>query len=134
MSESTKVTTDLMAFQRARYDEDEREIRLVLQPDEPSPQLLSSHRAMHMVLMHQLETVWPTGGPRLFADIEAKRRILDLHSVVSFEDEDGHDIGRGCTECGYSAEYSDRGGWCETVRILGLPLADHPDYDESWRP
>lgn len=65
-------------------------------------------------------------------DIESKREILKRHYVVGFDDEDGHDIGRGCAECGYSAEYSDRGGWCETVRILAAPFSGEPDYKKDW--
>ncbi|MFE1361300.1 DUF6221 family protein [Streptomyces harbinensis] len=72
---------------------------------------------------------------RVLREVDAKRRILEIHHVIGgWEDEDGQDIGLGCNECGYSAEYSDRGGWCDTVRLLALPYADRPGYREEWRP
>ncbi|KAB2976017.1 hypothetical protein F8R89_30895 [Streptomyces sp. SS1-1] len=72
---------------------------------------------------------------RVLREIDAKRQILEIHHVIGgWEDEDGQDIGLGCNECGYSAEYSDRGGWCDTVRLLALPYADRPGFREKWRP
>ena len=72
---------------------------------------------------------------RVLREVEAKRRIVEIHRVVGgFEDEDMTDLGSGCSECGYSAEYGDRGGWCETLRLLALPYEDRPDYQEAWRP
>ena len=72
---------------------------------------------------------------RVLREIDVKRRVLEIHRVIGgWEDEDGQDIGLGCNECGHSAEYSDRGGWCDTVRLLALPYADRPGYREEWRP
>lgn len=72
---------------------------------------------------------------RALADVEAKRQIAEIHQVVGgFTDEDMTDLGPGCSECGYSAAYSDRGGWCETLRLLAEPYASHPDYREEWKP
>lgn len=80
-----------------------------------------------------IEHVALHGPDYVLADIESKRQIVELHHVVSFDDEDGHDIGRGCAECGYSAEYSDRGGYCETVRLLAAPFSGEPGYKaEEW--
>lgn len=69
--------------------------------------------------------------PRLeLADIEAKRRIVELHHI---SDEDVYDAdgierpGKDCTEC-----------WdefpCDTLRLLALPYAEHSDYREEWKP
>ncbi|MFT2014606.1 DUF6221 family protein [Streptomyces sp. 796.1] len=71
---------------------------------------------------------------RVLAEVDAKRRILDIHQVTSYDNsESGADEGYGCRECGWSAEYSDQGGWCETLRLLALPHVDHPDYQDTWR-
>lgn len=70
---------------------------------------------------------------RVLREVEAKRQILGIHRLAGYDFE-GRDVGPGCYECGHSAEYSDRGGWCETVRLLALPYADHPDYREEWKP
>jgi len=67
---------------------------------------------------------------RVVAECEAKRRILKLHHPPGFVfDADGmewndYDI---CHE-----DHEDMP--CELVRILALPYADHPDYEEGWRP
>lgn len=72
---------------------------------------------------------------RVLREVDAKRRIVEIHRVVGgFEDEDMTDLGSGCSECGYPAEYGDRGGWCETLRLLALPYEDRPSYQEAWRP
>jgi hypothetical protein len=35
-----------------------------------------------------------------------------------------------CTEVGPDAQ-----GWpCQTLRLLALPYADHPDYRPEWKP
>lgn len=72
---------------------------------------------------------------RVLREVEAKRRIVEIHRVVGgFEDEDMTDLGPGCSECGYSAEYGDRGGWCETLRLLASLYDDRPGCQEEWRP
>lgn len=58
------------------------------------------------------------------ADVDAKRRIIEVHSgrQLTVEPFDWHCL-NGC------------GSWpCPTLRLLALPYADHPDYNESWRP
>lgn len=71
---------------------------------------------------------------RVLAEVEAKRRILDLHAPSA----DG-------SECEYCSNlcHSGSGLWCpdphapypcETVRLLALPYADQPGYLEEWRP
>lgn len=72
---------------------------------------------------------------RVLAEVSAKRRIVEIHEVIGgFTNEGSTGLGLGCGECGYSAEYSNRGGWCETLRLLALPYAGHDDYREEWRP
>lgn len=67
------------------------------------------------------------GGPgdpsRVLARCKADRRIVELHQG-----------------CGYGTGFCDDGGhgWddggCANLALLALPYADHPDYDETWRP
>ena len=59
---------------------------------------------------------------RVLADVEAKRRII--------ADREHIDASAGDTE--WHSGYSD--GNYDALRALALPYADHPDYDESWRP
>lgn len=65
---------------------------------------------------------------QLLADVESKRRILELHR---------EDFG-GCRSC---AMGSGNGGSleptsfpCDTLMLLALPYAEHPNYNPSWRP
>jgi len=60
------------------------------------------------------------------AEVDAKRRIIDLHD----------DVSGGCRTC-MDAELSNDGpdaaAWpCPTLRLLALPYADHPGYREEW--
>lgn len=56
-----------------------------------------------------------THSRRTLAECEAKRRILDAHL--------------GCDDVSYSDAST-----CPDLRIVAAIYADHPDYDEAWRP
>ena len=69
-------------------------------------------------------TTIETPDPRLWAECEAKRRIVALHSS-----QDGVRFGY-CEQCwdgNTPLPYP-----CLTLRILALPYVDHPDHDEDW--
>lgn len=74
---------------------------------------------------------------RVLAEVAAKRKLLGAHRA----DKKGH-----CKTCarwttdmtddGYKLDHVAYEGVeapCLTRRLLALPWADHPDYDESWR-
>jgi hypothetical protein len=72
---------------------------------------------------------------RVLAECEAKRRIVELHAITVTEDWinpiDGpayRDDDHSCAICGWVRDA------CETVKLLALPYADHPDYEEEWKP
>ena len=104
------MSSDLITFLRARLDEDE-----------------------------QIDRKYVRHGHLLLADIEAKRQIIDVH-----QNED--DTCRVCCREAYMEEIWDgvhehvewrrnNEPWpCDTLRLLALPYADHPDYQEEWRP
>jgi hypothetical protein len=58
---------------------------------------------------------------RVLAEVEAKRLFLADHDGVHRCDWGEH---RG----------ADHLGWCTTLKRLALPYADHPDFDEDWKP
>ena len=60
---------------------------------------------------------------RVLAECEAKRRIVEVH--LSGE--------AWCDHCS-GGEHRGNPDACPTLRLLALPYADHPDYDETWRP
>jgi hypothetical protein len=69
---------------------------------------------------------------RVFAECEAKRRIVAAHPMKYLDRWD-------CSVCDACAnEFNDYwivgGGPCPTLILLALPYADHPDYQESWKP
>jgi hypothetical protein len=92
---------------------------------------------------------------RVLADVEPKRQIIDLHKLgypggepqygVHWEsynvyNEDGSIRGdrEYCVEDDeprppYYCETCQECGPCETLRLLALPFAAHPDYREEWR-
>jgi hypothetical protein len=68
---------------------------------------------------------------RVLAECEAKRRIVEMgrfsdspESAVDY----WLDEGRGLTPS------PGLGAMIDVLRLLALPYADHPDYDEAWRP
>jgi len=77
-----------------------------------------------------------TGWPRYLADIEAKRRIVELHTPfhVTTENDGLNWDYQGCGECSMPDGVEEGETWwpCETLRLLALPYADHPDFDERW--
>jgi hypothetical protein len=62
---------------------------------------------------------------RMARECEAKRRIVAEHPHLMFMVTDPKPA--ACDRCQVR-------GWCPTIRLLALPYADHPDYDEEWRP
>lgn len=79
------------------------------------------------------------GPSRVLAECEAKRRIVELHQLMDY---DQPYRGTPCCErCTAGGEYpaddgdTDEQNWpCPTLRALALPYADHPDYREEWKP
>lgn len=60
---------------------------------------------------------------RVLAEVDAKRRIIDLHKGVNDY----------CAECDLvRSNYPYHP--CTTLRLLALPYADRPGYREEWRP
>lgn len=59
---------------------------------------------------------------RILAECDAKRRIIELHS--------------GPHNC--ENVHTGQVGWnvnpCTTLELLALPYADHPDYQQEWKP
>ncbi len=104
---------DLIAFLRARLDEDETSV-------------ISGDCKCGDVQR-------PDCADRVLADVEVKRQIITEHEPI------GEVSGTFCSRCSQDEEQPPPVGWwipfpCRTLRLLALPYAGHPDYDESWRP
>jgi hypothetical protein len=121
----------LVAFLRARLDEDEQVARdagaeawrkaerpsiWVTRADGPVAQTKDFEDAAH-IARHD--------PARVLRDVEAKRRIIDLHAPRHADDYERW----GTSDCVACYDLTP----CRTVRLLALPYADHPDYREHWR-
>lgn len=113
-----RMSDDLVAFLRARLDEDEQAARacagdgkweardIAVYGQDLSPEV-RTHMARH-------------DPARVLADVEAKREVLRLAARAS----DYHETFMN----GFAAAL---GG---VLRWYALPHADHPDYRDDWRP
>jgi hypothetical protein len=113
---------DLVAFLRARLDEDEAVARDW--PDEMD------------VRWYKVPTYTPA---RVLREVEAKRAIVDLHQLetayLESRDDDYRPIKIPEVQCYICGWVSDLEGWaCQTLRALAAVYRDHPDYDPAWRP
>jgi hypothetical protein len=91
-------------------------VHLAYECNDPEGEQLSS--------MAEVSTNHPAHRSRVLAECAAKRRIVDLH----------RDARGDCYSCSGDHGSDPTAAPCETVRELALPYADHPDYDEAWRP
>lgn len=125
--------SDLVEFLRARLDEDEKIAR-----DASGARLWrwSVHDLMIINDAGHMQRFTPS---RVLAEVEAKRRIMDLHGPANsdgfFGDPEGHSGGCStCTDLDYAGLATADGDWpCKTLCLLAVPYADHPDYDPAWR-
>ena len=75
---------------------------------------------------------------RVLAECEAKRAVIELHTPVAPEPchcgvpWSRHEGPRPRTLCGECV--ASDGRYCNTMYLLALPYADHPDYREEWKP
>jgi len=134
------MTADLVAFLRARLNEDEQAAR----DASPAPWITKTGQpwlADHIVfgqskyMPNRISQVCDlTAGQtraadaahiirhdpaRVLAEVDAKRRILDLHKAMALNPDVHSDA---WTALG------------DVLHLLALPYADHPDYREAWRP
>lgn len=69
---------------------------------------------------------------RVLAELDAKLRVLELHTPIDDRYSLTQLVCRICNDGGLPVEPA---SWpCLTLRLLALPHADHPAYREDWRP
>ncbi|MER8233489.1 DUF6221 family protein [Streptomyces sp. NPDC094049] len=137
---------DLIAFLRARLNDDEQTARAVEDGSAPwngqwtanGPDALRTRNGHVLVYGH-----WSSDGrnlpmplkpglvdhiarhdpARVLAEVEAKRLLLTEYAEVRGNE---------------AADYEWAGGWArglgQAVAFLALPYADHPDYRPEWAP
>ena len=110
---------DLVQFLRNRLDDDEATARRV--PPNQAPVELRA-----LVSRAGEEPYLAIDPARVLAEVDAKRRIIEWHTG---QRDDKTPWGKPVVicYCGYDLP-------CSTLRLLALPYADHPDYQDEWRP
>jgi len=102
----------------------------VVDCDYPHMGPFAVHNATHIVR-------WDPA--RVLAEVEAKRRILDLHQRVDAHAANNPSPSQqpACYGCGatFQEEYAvPDANDCPVARLLALPYAHRPGYQEKWRP
>lgn len=148
---------DLIAFLRARLDEDKAVARAVEVPhdwhpgpgdDDPEwapeelvcmwpPEFHTSYeedkhwRGLTTESAELAAHIARHDPARVLREVEAKRRIVECHEPWTAAN--GDII---CGRCGREHIDGRPGGHfpCQTLRLLALRYADHPSYREEWRP
>lgn len=118
------MSGDLVAFLRARLDEDEQTAREALKRTTTTRRMIRGEMVEDTVQPSEWRrSVWPPA--RVLRDVEAKRRIVERHA----------DCGSGggyCDDGGHGWDHLPGGG-CAELADLAVVYADHPDYREEWR-
>jgi hypothetical protein len=79
----------------------------------------------------ELEFMAGPGHPaRVLAEVQAKRRIVELHPNEQMSTRDGDGEEWTDATCGRCLEPFP----CRTLCLLALPYADHEQFREEWRP
>lgn len=109
---------DLVVWLRAQMDDDERDIEaaIVVALEDLERDGLPSSREDLMT-----QSSWPR---RAELEVEAKRRILDLHSS-------SHECSTFESSCDW---FDGDGDACSTLLLLALPYSDRPGYRDVWKP
>lgn len=123
--------SDLVAFLKARLDEDEQAAKAAEGHSLFDGTGIVSGRNASVVLPSHVAIYVARHDPaRVLREVESKRRIIELHRSVRVRSTGsaGGTI-EDCQMCDhFPAQYP-----CLTLRLLALPYADHSDYREEWR-
>lgn len=142
---------DLVEWLRAQLDEDERIARGCSGTDwweHPANWVSAPPLNRVAVVVHDGNRghIVRHDPARVLREIDAKRRLLDLHGIVhrniGWQGVDGEAEYGELPVCGHCVpkhtHYPTREdvpeGPCPTLRLLALPYADRPGYREEWRP
>ncbi|MEE1814225.1 DUF6221 family protein [Streptomyces sp. SP18ES09] len=138
---------DLIAFLRARLDDDEQTARAAAAAiggdDDADVPLTIADDAYEAVAEH----IARHDPARALAEVEAKRLILLIHNTpaavspklaaIGLREGEAPEDDRSCMGCGLNMmedPITADVNACPILRALALPYADHPDYQDSWRP
>jgi hypothetical protein len=128
-TERVSGVDELVAFVRRCLDEDERVVRQVMA--EPGGFYLEAETdSVNIMTVGAFVYRWTP--KRVLAEVEAKRRILELHGPIEGYDPNGP----VCSTCGEAGNLGDENAvvrWpCPTVRLLAQPYAGQDGWREEW--
>jgi len=142
---SETQTLTLAAFLTARIEELEAVARAALEyldiydPDfsgeeDRGSRWLTSRGYEHNIMRgNPFEEFIRSRSPeQALAECEAKRQLLARHMPESVQCAWPRETGYFGTHAEFDERYP--GGPCHVLRCLALPYADHPDFQEAWRP
>jgi hypothetical protein len=135
------MSADLLAFLRARLDEDEAVVRAATAgPWRHDP--TKHHRLPGTAQFEEAVFAGPPGSAATC--IAATGETGDAQSMADAAYIARHDPVRARAEAeakraivdryAWLHEHGDTGGAAWVLPLLALPYSSHPDYDESWRP
>lgn len=111
---------DLVRWLGEQLDEDEADVRRGYLKAEPLPDYDGWDKSTTAGLP-------PVVAARVLREIDAKRQLVEQHRPVGYGDV--------CLSYCRTRTPSQPQAWpCLTLRLLALPYADRPGYQESWRP
>jgi hypothetical protein len=122
------VTDDIVAFIRARLDED----RAAADEMQENANWMSDCGEPHNVSIN-LRSGWEMDSARVLRGVEIKRRIVGEHGELGIE---GY-----CAKCG-THDTNGEGDLlyehdeypCRTLRLLALEWSTHDDFRPEWTP
>jgi len=127
------VTDDLVAFLRARLDEDEQTARAAVGCEGEARGWVEMWSGEMEREQAHAERFSPA---RVLAEVDAKRRILALHGPVILRGGTGAKYYDTTTVCGSCElpQFPEHAFPCPTLRLLALSYREHPDYRPEWTP
>lgn len=121
------MSAELVAFLRARLDEEEREATDAAGDEQYQRWALNDASDLN-------EGYIVSTALRVLADVAAKRRIVELHAPrPDYVTEGGAEYGREI-EVGQTCVIEDDVYPCDTLCLLALSYAGHDGWREEWRP
>lgn len=122
------MTAGLMAFLRARLDEDDAVARAA---DAELSTVFTRIATFDPEMAADERHIMRHRPAQVLREVEAKRQIADYHESWTASNGDIF-----CGRCGREHIDGRLGGHfpCQTLRLLALPYSDHPDYLPEWRP
>jgi len=119
--------TDLVAFLRARLDEDDRAGRISPRDDAGDPDVVAAWSGKSASNLY-VQFYAHNNPARVLLEVEAKRRIVDEQvKVWPYEPKDYLSNPEN-VDAEITADHAE-----VVLRLLALPYSDHPNYDERWR-